>query len=141
MQIRQIGLSNVAAQQVQDGGRIFAIARVQNQYTLAGRGDDALFHVATELSATPLQVALMWLLRRSPHVQRIPGTSSSAHLHENLAAAALSLPADTVRRFDAIGHCGAVCRRLIGSVLRQCWRQRCCVRATATIAVSSRSIA
>ena len=59
--------------------------------------------VAARLNATPMQVALAWLLRRSPNVLLIPGTSSVAHLRENLAAAALVLPADAVAALDAIG--------------------------------------
>jgi len=129
--IRHIGLSNVTAQQVADGRRICPIACVQNLYNLAHRGDDALVDrlaadgtayvpffplggftplqsgalsdVAAELGATPMQVALAWLLQRSPNLLLIPGTSSVAHLHENLAAATLQLPADAVARLDTIG--------------------------------------
>ncbi|GAA0747566.1 aryl-alcohol dehydrogenase-like predicted oxidoreductase [Sphingomonas trueperi] len=62
----------------------------------------ALSDVAAALDATPMQVALAWLLQRSPNILLIPGTSSVAHLHENLAAASLELPADAVTRLDAI---------------------------------------
>ena len=64
----------------------------------------ALAGLAAELDATPMQVALAWLLRRAPTILLIPGSSSVAHLHENLAAAALALPAETVARLDAIGR-------------------------------------
>ena len=104
---------------------------MQNQYNLAHRDDDAfidalaaedvayvpffplggfsplqsaaLSDVAARLSATPMQVALAWLLQRSPNILLIPGTSSVAHLHENLAAASLDRPADAVAELDAIG--------------------------------------
>ena len=128
--IRHIGLSNVTARQVEDGRRICTVACVQNQYNLAHREDDALLDqlardgiayvpffplggftplqsdaltaVATELGATPMQVALAWLLQRSPNVLLIPGTSSVAHLRQNLAAAELRLPAEAVGRLDAM---------------------------------------
>ena len=118
--IRHIGLSNVTARQVADARRICRIACVQNQYNLVHRNDDALIdalakdgvpyvpffplggfsplqsaalsNVARELDATPMQVALAWLLRRSPNILLIPGTSSVAHLRENLAAGRLELP-------------------------------------------------
>jgi aryl-alcohol dehydrogenase-like predicted oxidoreductase len=129
--IRHIGLSNVTRKQVEDGRKIVPIVCVQNQYNLANRDDDALIDwlagegiayvpffplggfsvlqsqeldaVAAELGATPLQVALAWLLQRAPNVLLIPGTSSVAHLEENLAAAALELGADAVARLNAIG--------------------------------------
>jgi aryl-alcohol dehydrogenase-like predicted oxidoreductase len=128
--IRHIGLSNVTARQVEDGQRICAIACVQNQYNLAHRDDDALVEqlsrdaiayvpffplggftplqsnalseVATQVGATPMQVALAWLLQRSPNLLLIPGTSSVEHLHQNLAAAELRLPAEAVARLDKI---------------------------------------
>lgn len=128
--IRHIGLSNVTARQVADGQKICPIVCVQNQYNLAHRGDDALVDVlakqgiafvpffplggfsplqsgtlsavAAELGATPLQVALAWLLQRSPNVLLIPGTSSVDHLRQNLAAADLTLPADAVARLDTL---------------------------------------
>lgn len=129
--IRHIGLSNVTAKQVDDGRRIVPIVGVQNMYNLANRGDDALVEklaregiayvpffplggftplqsgvlsdVAGELGATPMQVALAWLLQRSPNLLLIPGTSSLGHLRENLAAAGLELPAGAVARLDTIG--------------------------------------
>ena len=128
--IRHIGLSNVTRQQVVDGRRICAIACVQNMYNLAHRTDEALVadlaregipyvpffplggftplqstalsEVAQELAATPMQVALAWLLQRSPNLLLIPGTSSVAHLRENLAAGALALPAAAVAKLDGI---------------------------------------
>jgi pyridoxine 4-dehydrogenase len=62
-----------------------------------------LTNVAARLGATPMQVALAWLLRRSPNILLIPGTSSVAHLHENFAAAELSLPDDAVAELDGVG--------------------------------------
>ena len=128
--IRHIGLSNVTTQQVEDGRRICAIACVQNQYNLAHREDDALIEqlaregtayvpffplggftllqstalsdVAVQVGATPMQVALAWLLQRSTNLVLIPGTSSVEHLRQNLAAAELRLPADAVARLDTI---------------------------------------
>ena len=129
--IRRIGLSNATPRQVADGRRITDIVCVQNQYNLAHRGDDAfidelaasgtayvpffplggfsplqsdtLSAVAAGLGATPMQVALAWLLARAPNILLIPGTSSRGHLAENLAAAELVLPAEAVARLDAIG--------------------------------------
>ncbi|MDC7787889.1 aldo/keto reductase family oxidoreductase [Rhodoplanes sp. TEM] len=129
--IRHIGLSNVTAKQVADGQKIVPIVCVQNQYNLAHRADDALIDalardgipyvpffplggfsplqsstldaVAKTLGATPMQVALAWLLRRSPNILLIPGTASLAHLHENLAAAALTLPDDAMAALEGIG--------------------------------------
>lgn len=117
--IRHIGLSNVTATQVAEAQAITEIVCVQNNYNLVNRHDDALIDnlakqgipyvpffplggftplqsstlskVATQLGAPPLQVALAWLLHRSPNILLIPGTSSVAHLHENLAAAQLAL--------------------------------------------------
>ena len=128
--VRHIGLSNVTARQVADGRKIAPIVCVQNQYNLAHRDDDALIDslardgiayvpffplggftplqssalsdVAARLKATPMQVALAWLLRRSPNILLIPGTSSVAHLRENLAAAELVLPSDAVKELDAV---------------------------------------
>jgi pyridoxine 4-dehydrogenase len=128
--ILHIGLSNVTALQVEAGRRICAIACVQNLYNLAHREDEALVErlagedtayvpffplggftplqsstlsdEATRLGATPMQVALAWLLQRSPNLLLIPGTSSVDHLRENLAAAELRLPADAVARLDTI---------------------------------------
>ena len=129
--IRHIGVSNVTRKQVEQARRITEIACVQNQYNLAHRGDDALVDwlaregvayvpffplggfsplqsdalsmIAAELGATPLQVALAWLLQRSPNLVLIPGTSSSLHLRQNLAAASLKLPREAVERLDGIG--------------------------------------
>ena len=129
--IKHIGLSNVTPAQVAEGRAITDIVCVQNQYNLAHRGDDALIDdlnaagiayvpffplggfsplqstalsdVATRLSATPMQVALAWLLQRSPNILLIPGTSSVGHLQENLAVADLHLPADAVAELDRIG--------------------------------------
>jgi pyridoxine 4-dehydrogenase len=128
--VRHIGLSNVTAKQVEEGRRMAEIVCVQNQYNLAHRGDDPLIdslaaariayvpffplggfsplqsttlsEVAKKLGATPMQVALAWLLRRSPNILLIPGTSSVAHLRENLAAAELELPADAVKALEQI---------------------------------------
>lgn len=129
--IRRIGLSNATHAQVAEGRRITEIVCVQNQYNLAHRADDALIdalaeagtayvpffplggfsplqstalsEVAAELGATPMQVALAWLLRRAPNILLIPGTGSLGHLRENLAAAALSLPEDAMATLDGIG--------------------------------------
>ena len=129
--VRHIGLSNVTATQIAEGRRMVEIVCVQNQYNLAHRGDDALIddlardgiayvpffplggfsplqsstlnEVAKRLGATPMQVALAWLLRRSPNILLIPGTSSVAHLHENLAVADLALPEDALAALDGIG--------------------------------------
>ncbi|RKU02047.1 oxidoreductase [Burkholderia sp. Nafp2/4-1b] len=128
--VRHIGLSNVTAAQVAEGRRICDIVCVQNHYNLAHRNDDALVdalardgiayvpyfplggfsplqsstldRVATRLGATPMQTALAWLLRRAPNLLLIPGTSSVAHLRENLAAGALALPEDAVRELDGV---------------------------------------
>jgi pyridoxine 4-dehydrogenase len=134
--VRHIGLSNVTAAQIEEGRRICKIVCVQNHYNLAHRADDALIDalgghgiayvpffplggfsplqsstlsdVAQQLGATPMQVALAWLLRRAPNILLIPGTSSIAHLRENLAAAELDLPEVSVRALDAIGaHAGS----------------------------------
>ncbi|CAN5413303.1 aldo/keto reductase family oxidoreductase [soil metagenome] len=122
--VRHIGLSNATATQIAEGRRIADIVCVQNQYNLAHREDDALIdrlaadgiayvpffplggftplqsstlsEVAARLEATPMQVALAWLLQRSPNILLIPGTSSVAHLRENLAAADLGLSPETV---------------------------------------------
>lgn len=128
--VRHIGLSNVTPTQIADGRRLVPIVCVQNHYNLAQRSDDALIEtlgregvayvpffplggfkplqsaalsdVATRLGASPMQVALAWLLHRAPNVLLIPGTSSVAHLRENLAAASLKLPADAQRTLDGI---------------------------------------
>jgi aryl-alcohol dehydrogenase-like predicted oxidoreductase len=130
--VRHIGLSNVTATQVAEGRGIAQIVCVQNQYNLAHRDDDALIDalakdgiayvpffplggfsplqstalsdVAARLDATPMQVALAWLLRRAPNILLIPGTSSVAHLRENLAAATLVLPAEVMADLEGIGR-------------------------------------
>lgn len=132
--VRHIGLSNVTPTQVEEGRAIAPIVCVQNQYNLAHRGDDALVdalardgiayvpffplggfsplqsatlsEVAALLNATPMQVSLAWLLQRSPNILLIPGTSSVAHLHENLGAADLVLPDDAVTALNGIGAAG-----------------------------------
>jgi len=129
--VRHIGLSNVTPAQVAEARGIAAIACVQNMYNIAHRHDDALIDdlardgiayvpffplggftplqssalsdVAARLGATPMQVALAWLLRRAPNILPIPGTSSVAHLRENLAAAGLELPDDAMAALDRIG--------------------------------------
>lgn len=129
--VRHIGLSNITCAQFEEASDIAEIVGVQNHYNLAHRGDDALIdmlatenvayvpffplggfnplqssalsHVAERLSATPMQVALAWLLQRAPNILLIPGTSSVAHLHENLAAASLKLPDEAVAELNAIG--------------------------------------
>ncbi|PHP86430.1 oxidoreductase [Burkholderia sp. AU18528] len=133
--VRHIGLSNVTPAQVAQGRRICDIVCVQNHYNIAHRGDDALIDalardgiayvpyfplggfsplqsstlsgVAARIGATPMQVALAWLLRRAPNVLLIPGTSSVAHLRENLAAADLDLPADALAELDRIAGADA----------------------------------
>ena len=128
--MRHIGLSNVTSTQVAEGRRICNIVCVQNQYNLAHRSDDALIdalaregiayvpffplggftplqasslsEVARRLEATPMQVALAWLLIRAPNILLIPGTSSVAHLRENLAAAALELPKDALSALNSM---------------------------------------
>ena len=133
--VRHLGVSNVTSAQVAQARRIAEIVCVQNLYNLAHRADDALIDelanlgiayvpffplggftplqssvlsdVAGELGATPMQVALAWLLHRARNILLIPGTSSVAHLHENLAAAGLSLPDEALARLNAIDK-GAV---------------------------------
>jgi aryl-alcohol dehydrogenase-like predicted oxidoreductase len=128
--VRHIGLSNVTPAQIAEGHRMCEIVCVQNYYNLAHRGDDALIddlgrqgiayvpffplggftplqsstlsNVAGRLSATPMQVALAWLLRRAPNILLIPGTSSVAHLRENLAAGQLTLSPQTLAELDGI---------------------------------------
>ena len=129
--VRHIGLSNVTPTQLAEGRRICEIVCVQNLYNVAHRSDDAMIdalardgiayvpffplggftplqssalsEVARKLDATPMQVALAWLLQRSPNILLIPGTSTLSHLRENLAAVDLQLPADAVRMLDQIG--------------------------------------
>jgi pyridoxine 4-dehydrogenase len=129
--VRHIGLSNVTPAQIEEGRRICEIVCVQNHYNVAHRADDALIDelarsgiayvpffplggftplqssnlsdVARRLGATPMQVALAWLLRHAPNILLIPGTSSVTHLRENLAVADMNLPEDAVRLLDEIG--------------------------------------
>jgi aryl-alcohol dehydrogenase-like predicted oxidoreductase len=128
--IRHLGLSNVTPTQIREGQEITDIACVQNQYNLAHRHDDALIDdlakqniayvpffplggfsplqsqilsdIAARLNLTPMQVALAWLLQRAPNILLIPGTSSVAHLHENIAASAVTLSADVVAELDGV---------------------------------------
>ena len=128
--IRRLGLSNVTSAQLAQARDIAEIVCVQNLYNLARRDDDPLVdelaaagiayapffplggffplqseilsEVAAGLGATPMQVALAWLLRRAPNILLIPGTSSLDHLRENLAAAELKLPPEALTRLDAI---------------------------------------
>jgi len=128
--IQQLGLSNVTSAQVKQANSIAKVVCVQNHYNLVHRDDDALIdeladsgiayvpffplggftplqsstlsEVATRLGATPMQVALAWLLHRAPNILLIPGTSSIAHLHENLAAAELALTDGTLTKLGAI---------------------------------------
>lgn len=128
--VRHIGLSNATRTQVAEARKIVDIVCVQNQYNLAHRDDDQLIDklaadgiayvpffplggftllqsatlsdVAARLQATPMQVALAWLLQRAPNILLIPGTSSVAHLRENLAAADLQLSEEIVRELDGI---------------------------------------
>jgi pyridoxine 4-dehydrogenase len=128
--VRHIGLSNVTPGQIAEGRRICEIVCVQNHYNLAHRADEVLIddlasdgiayvpffplggftplqsstlsNVAQRLGATPMQVVLAWLLRRAPNILLIPGTSSIAHLRENLAAAELNLPGDALRELDCM---------------------------------------
>jgi aryl-alcohol dehydrogenase-like predicted oxidoreductase len=130
--IRHLGVSTVNAEQIAEAQTIAPVACVQNLYNLARRDDDALIDslaaqgiayvpyfplggfsplqsealeaVAKRLGATPLAVALAWLLQRSPNILLIPGTSSVEHLRENVAGAGLELPADAVAELDAIGR-------------------------------------
>jgi pyridoxine 4-dehydrogenase len=130
--VRHIGLSHVTAKQIAEARRICDIVCVQNHYNLANRGDDplidylrqeniafvpyfplggftplqssALSEVAASLNATPMQVALAWLLHRAPNILLIPGTSSVAHLRENLSAVELALPSETLSKLDGIGE-------------------------------------
>jgi len=132
--IRHLGISNATAAQVQEARGIAKVVCVQNHYNLAHRADDALIDalgrdgiayvpffplggfsplqsdalssIAQDLGATPMQVALAWLLARAPNILLIPGTSSVAHLRENLAAAELSLSPEVLAALDRIGQGG-----------------------------------
>jgi pyridoxine 4-dehydrogenase len=129
--IRHIGLSNVTSAQVDEARRIVPIVCVQNHYNLVQRADDALIDelahdgiayvpffplggftplqsaelsdMAASLGATPMQVALAWLLQRSPNILLIPGTSSRKHLRENLQAAQLQIPSEVLANLNSIG--------------------------------------
>ena len=133
--VRHIGLSSVTPTQIAEGRGIAEIVCVQNQYNLAHRHDDAMIDalgrdgiayvpffplggfsplqsatldaVAHRLDATPMQVALAWLLHRAPNILLIPGTSSLDHLRENLAAADLSLPDEAIRELDGVARAAA----------------------------------
>lgn len=128
--VRHIGLSSVTATQIAEGRKITDIVCVQNHYNLAHRDDDGLIDelaregiayvpffplggfsplqsstlggVAERLGATPMQVALAWLLKRSPNILLIPGTSSIEHLRQNIASAELELPADALAELNAM---------------------------------------
>ena len=128
--IRHIGVSNVTAAQIAEAQAITDIVCVQNNYNLVNRNDDSLIDdlarrgiayvpffplggftslqsstlsaVADRMGATPMQVALAWLLHRSPNILLIPGTSSVAHLRENLAAAQLTLSPETLTELDEV---------------------------------------
>jgi aryl-alcohol dehydrogenase-like predicted oxidoreductase len=130
--IRHIGLSNITSKQLSEAQTITEVVCVQNFYNVARRNDDAFIDdlaaqgiayvpffplggftplqssaldaSAAALEATPMQVALAWLLHRSPNILLIPGTSSVAHLRENLKAATLQIPAEVLADLDAIGQ-------------------------------------
>ncbi len=129
--IRHLGLSNVSAVQLAEAQKITEIVCVQNFYNVANRSDDGFIDelakegiayvpffplggftplqssvldaAAASLASTPMQVALAWLLQRSPNILLIPGTSSLEHLRENLKAATLGLSSEVVARLDSIG--------------------------------------
>ena len=141
--VRHIGLSNATGAQVAQARRITPIVCVQNHYNLVHRTDDALIDdlardriayvpffpiggfnplqsstlsdVAARVGAAPMQVALAWLLHRSPNILLIPGTSSVAHLRENLAAAELNLPDDAVKELDGVASVAGGSHRLSAS--------------------------
>jgi aryl-alcohol dehydrogenase-like predicted oxidoreductase len=130
--IRHIGLSNVTPEQLAEAQKIAEIVCVQNLYNLAHRNDDGFIDdlaaqgiayvpffplggftplqsstldaVAASMEATPMQIALAWLLQRSPNILLIPGTSSIGHLRENLRAATLELPSEAIAELDSIGR-------------------------------------
>ncbi|WP_217170556.1 aldo/keto reductase family oxidoreductase [Streptomyces sp. AC512_CC834] len=130
--VRHLGVSNATAEQVAEARALAPIVCVQNMYNLAHRQDDALIDelaglgiayvpffplggftplqstalsaVAARLDATPMSVALAWLLRRSPNILLIPGTSSVAHLRENVAGAGLALSEEDLADLDKIGR-------------------------------------
>ena len=130
--IRHVGLSNVSSEQLAEAQRITEIVCVQNLYNVAHRNDDGFINdlagqgiayvpffplggfsplqsskleaAAASLQATQMQVALAWLLQRSPNILLIPGTSSVEHLRENLKAATLQLPPEIIANLDSIGR-------------------------------------
>jgi len=130
--LRHVGLSNVTMAQVEEAQRIVPIACVQNMYNLAHRQDDAMIDalarqgvayvpffplggfsplqssalsaLARRLAATPMQVAIAWLLQRSPNILLIPGTKSLTHLRENLASASLVLDEEALAALESIGR-------------------------------------
>jgi pyridoxine 4-dehydrogenase len=130
--VRHIGVSNVTRRQFEEARSIVPVVCVQNHYNLVHRDDDELIDwlaedgvayvpffplggfsplqsdelsgIASEIGATPMQVALAWLLQRSPNILLIPGTSSLAHFRENLAVAELELSEEVLERLDAIGQ-------------------------------------
>jgi len=132
--VRHIGLSNVTPAQIAEGRRIVDIVCVQNHYNLVHRADDALIDnlardgiayvpffplggfsplqssilsdVASKLGATPMQIALAWLLQRSPNILLIPGTSSVEHLRENLGVAGLDLSEEAIRELESVANSG-----------------------------------
>jgi aryl-alcohol dehydrogenase-like predicted oxidoreductase len=132
--VRHIGLSNVTAAQIAEAQRIVKVVCVQNHYNLVHREDDALIDslakqgiayvpffplggftpiqsgalsdIAAKLDATPMQLALAWLLHRAPNILLIPGTSSVGHLRENLQAAHLKLSDEVLGELNAIGNGG-----------------------------------
>ena len=129
--IRHLGLSNVSPEQLAEAQKITQIVSLQNLYNVAHRNDDSLIHhlrgqgiayvpffplggftplqssaldaAAASLESTPMQVALAWLLQRSPNILLIPGTSSAEHLRENLKAATLQLPPEIIADLNSIG--------------------------------------
>ncbi|ANL36663.1 aldo/keto reductase domain-containing protein (plasmid) [Rhizobium phaseoli] len=133
--VRHVGLSNATSKQIAEGRGVTEIICVQNQYNLAHRADDRLIDelardgtayvpffplggfsplqsstlsdVAARLDATPMQVALAWLLHRAPNILLIPGTSSIGHLRENLAAAGLVLPDDAIAELNGMADIAA----------------------------------
>jgi pyridoxine 4-dehydrogenase len=138
--VRHVGLSNVTPKQIAEGRRVCEIVCVQNHFNLAHRTDDALIeslagqriayvpffplggftplqsstlsNVARRLQATPMQVALAWLLQRAPNILLIPGTSSIAHLRENLDAPRLTLTRQTLDELNGIGNRGVDAPRI-----------------------------
>jgi pyridoxine 4-dehydrogenase len=136
--IRHLGVSNVTSEQLDEARKLTDIVCVQNFYNVANRNDDAFIDrlategipyvpffplggftplqsslldwVAVRLQATPMQVALAWLLQRSPNMLLIPGTSSLNHLRQNLYAAGLELPSDVIAELNSIGKNAVVTR-------------------------------